>query len=274
MGTPYAEVIGDPIAHSKSPLIHKFWLEKLGIEGEFRATRVRLEELDSYFAARRQDSAWCGCSVTMPLKKAVPSHLHHNLDKQVGAVNCVIPDGNSLVGLNTDVSGVRETLEKRVGKRHPVCLIGTGSAARAAVAGLMLLKVAKLNVVARQHFEGERLLADFRFEGRVFDFDEAESALRDACGVINATPLGMTGFSSMPHPMIEALGGIRPRGFVFDMVYNPLQTDLLSAATRLGLLTIDGLEMLVAQAAEAFGTIFGAIAPREHDPELRKLLTR
>ncbi len=70
MGVPYAEVIGDPIAHSKSPLIHKFWLEKLGIEGDYRATRVTADELPAYFAARRSDPDWRGCNVTMPLKEA------------------------------------------------------------------------------------------------------------------------------------------------------------------------------------------------------------
>ena len=71
MGVPYAEVIGDPIAHSKSPLIHKFWLEKLGIEGDYRAARVRADELADYLEARRADPDWRGCNVTMPHKQAV-----------------------------------------------------------------------------------------------------------------------------------------------------------------------------------------------------------
>ena len=71
MGVPYAEVIGDPIAHSKSPVIHKFWLQQLGMEGDYRRTQVRPEELESYIADRRADPDWRGCNVTMPHKQAI-----------------------------------------------------------------------------------------------------------------------------------------------------------------------------------------------------------
>src|SRR5688500_3616908 len=110
-GRPYAEVIGDPIAHSKSPLIHKFWLEKLGIEGDYRATRITPAELPEYLHVRRRDSDWRGCNVTMPLKTEVTPFLWV-LDRHaqlLGAVNTIIHDEASrLRGHNTDVNGVAE----------------------------------------------------------------------------------------------------------------------------------------------------------------------
>src|ERR1700712_3725048 len=103
---PYAEVIGDPIAHSKSPTIHNFWLDSLGIEAAYRPTLVT--DLKDYFSARRGDPDWRGCNVTAPHKQAVISFLDEA--SPIGAVNCVVRDGDRLIGLNTDVNGIREAL--------------------------------------------------------------------------------------------------------------------------------------------------------------------
>ena len=97
MGIPYAEVIGDPVAHSRSPLIHKFWLERLGIEGDYRATRATAGELPAYLAARRSDPDWRGCNVTMPHKQAILPLLDDVAD-DLRAVNCVLPRSGRLVG--------------------------------------------------------------------------------------------------------------------------------------------------------------------------------
>ena len=139
MGVPYSEVIGDPIAHSKSPLIHKFWLEKLGVEGDYRAVRVIAADLPDYLKCRRADPDWRGCNVTMPLKREVVRHVDEVEPRfsQVGALNLVCRSDNRLVGTNTDVLGILDVLpvEYFISDALPeVCIIGAGGAARALLA--------------------------------------------------------------------------------------------------------------------------------------------
>ena len=113
-GQAYAEVIGDPIAQSKSPAIHGFWLGKLRIDAEYRAAHVRTEGLTDYLRGRRADEAWRGCNVTMPHKQAVMPHLArlHPLAERIGAVNTVLRESDgSLTGYNTDVAGFLEPLQ-------------------------------------------------------------------------------------------------------------------------------------------------------------------
>src|SRR3954468_1436768 len=135
MGVPYAEVIGDPIAHSKSPVIHKFWLEKLGMEGDYRRAQVKTGELESYFESRRNDPDWRGCNVTMPHKSDVASFMD-DVDpsaRRIGAVNTVKRFDQKLVGLNTDWIGLNLALGEHSAAGKDVVLIGAGGAARAAL---------------------------------------------------------------------------------------------------------------------------------------------
>src|SRR5688500_18827405 len=118
-GRPYAEVIGDPIAHSKSPLIHSFWLEKLGIDADYRATLVTADQLGGYFAARGRDPDWRGCNITMPNKIAALQFVHRHRDPSfpVETINIAVPGKGRLEGLNSDTLGVYEPLTKQVGSR-------------------------------------------------------------------------------------------------------------------------------------------------------------
>src|SRR6185295_5762182 len=127
---PYAEVIGDPIAHSKSPAIHNFWLRSLGIDAAYRATRVT--DLNAFFEARRGDPEWRGCNVTAPHKQAVIPFLDEA--SPIGAVNCIVRDGDRLIGLNTDVDGVNEALAGADLGR--IVMIGAGGAAKAVAVAL------------------------------------------------------------------------------------------------------------------------------------------
>ena len=139
MSVPYAEVIGDPVTHSKSPTIHRFWLDRLGIAGDYRARPLAAEGLADYLAERRHDPAWRGCNVTMPHKETVMPLLARiePLARQVGAVNTVVKakDG-ALVGRNTDVAGFLEPLRPRLAENHyfrMARVLGTGGAALLAV---------------------------------------------------------------------------------------------------------------------------------------------
>ncbi len=150
MGIPYAEVIGDPIAHSKSPAIHKFGLEKLGIEADFRAVRITPEGLPAYLASRRLDPDWHGCNLTMPLKTLAADLVDRTTAAagKAGAVNCISPVDRNLIGTNTDMAGIVEALWGLL-SHNSVCLIGAGGAARAAVAALWYKSINDIRIVAR-----------------------------------------------------------------------------------------------------------------------------
>jgi shikimate dehydrogenase len=283
MTRPYAEVIGDPIAQSKSPIIHDFWLGKLGIDAEYRACQVRAGGLADYFAQRRTDSEWRGCNITMPHKRTALAHLDalDPLAERIGAVNTVLPENGALIGYNTDVVGFLEPLAPLLAREHlfrMARVIGAGGAARAIVAALIGEHFVVV-LAARDPAKAQALLGDLdpggehhapalaQFAGPTdFVFDDRAGCL-DL--IVNASPLGMAG-----HPPLNFdFSHIPPGSVIYDIVTDPLETPLLAAARAHGLRAIDGLAMLVGQAAAAFERFFGVHPPREHDAELRALLT-
>lgn len=283
-GRPYAEVIGDPIAQSKSPTIHNFWLGKLVIDAEYRACRVTGDGLADYLTARRADPAWLGCNVTMPHKQAILPLLE-SLDLQaaaVGAVNTVRPaTGDLLTGTNTDVAGFIEPLREELDQTHyfrMARVLGSGGAARAivrALAGAGFVIV----LAGRDPAKAEALLAELDPGGEHHAVDLAHFAMptefafdnREGCCdlIVNASPLGMRGQPPLDFDWSHA----PPGAIAYDIVTDPVETSFLTAAREHGHRTIDGLAMLIGQAAAAFEMFFGQPAPREHDVELRALLT-
>lgn len=276
MTRPYAEVIGDPIAHSKSPRIHTFWLGKLGIDAEYRACHVRPEELADYFARRREDVNWRGCNVTIPHKEAVAGLIEETDAKvfAIGASNTVFraADGR-LAATNTDVDGAAEAIAGVPLAGRNAVVIGAGGAARAAFALLAARDLASVRIVARNAAKASQAAGECGLAAQVVPFVAGSDALAGAALVINATQLGMTGQDAMPGFILDELAQMAPDGLVFDMVYAPLETELLAAARRQGLRTSDGLTMLIGQAATAFERFFGRPAPREFDGDLRAMLT-
>jgi len=276
MTRPYAEVIGDPIAHSKSPLIHNFWLEKLEINAEYRACHVKPGELADYFASRRKDPEWRGCNVTIPHKEKVANLLDSvepNASK-IGAVNTIFTHrDDGLCGINTDVDGVGEALQGLALANRRAVVIGAGGAARSAFAHLEGLGCSAVQVVVRNPHKAEAVLRDFNLTAQFHPIDGASAALEGAALVINATQLGMEGQSSMPRPILDAISSMATDSTVFDMVYAPLHTDLLGTAGKLGFGTVDGLAMLIGQARTAFARFFGEAPSSQYDVELRRLLT-
>lgn len=275
MSMPHAEVIGDPIAHSKSPLIHGFWLKKLGLEAGYDRCRVPSEVLGEYFAARRRDAAWRGCNVTIPHKEAVMPHLDDIEDavRTIGAVNTVFRDpAGSLFGTNTDIDGVADALAGAP-PHGRVVVIGNGGAARAAFAHLARTSREEVRILARDPAKALHVAAQCGLDAQALSFDPNADVLEGAAVVINATQLGMHDQSPMPDWICDQLDRTDPQALVFDMVYAPLETPLLAAARATGRKPADGLVMLVGQAASAFERFFGKAAPREHDAELRAILT-
>ncbi|WP_336985269.1 shikimate dehydrogenase [Altererythrobacter aquiaggeris] len=281
--TPYAHVIGDPIAHSRSPVIHGFWIEKLGLTAHYDKRLVRPDMLADYLAGCAGDPDWRGCNVTMPHKQAILPLLDRidSLAAKVGAVNTVVRgDDGRLAGYNTDVAGFIEPLQDMVRQRHlfrMARVIGAGGAARAIITALA--NEGFVLVVAARDPGKARLLLDeldpagdhhtaplSHFAGVTdFEFDD-----RNGCCdlIINASPLGMAGQAGLKFDLTHA-----PPGSIFyDIVTDPPQTDFLKAARTAGFATIDGYSMLIGQAAAAFELFFGRAAPREFDSELRERL--
>jgi shikimate dehydrogenase len=274
----YAEVIGDPINHSKSPLIHNFWLKKLGIKAEYQACHVQANELPDYFTARRQDAHWRGCNITIPHKERAINLIDQLWPKtpEIGAINTVIKQDGQLLGANTDIEGVIGPISALGESAAPaiqnIAIIGAGGAARAAAAGIhMYFPNWPISFLARRVEQAEAIaqLIDIKSDIRPI----SEQSLRGITLLINASPLGMVGKA----PLELALDQMIDRDIskiVFDMVYAPLETQLLYQAKQAGFATIDGLVMLLSQAAQAFEFIFGQSAPREYDSELRALLIK
>lgn len=269
-GLPYAEVIGDPISHSKSPMIHNHWLDALDIEAEYRKTHVTRDGLAAYFLQRRNDPDWLGCNVTIPHKVAVMDYVDDpgDIRRHIGAMNTIACEtGGPLIGTNTDAGGFLQPLEAMKWSGREAVLIGAGGAALAIGFALAAKGMEHVTVMARDPAKGQALLDHVGLNGRVIGFGDPLPATRL---LINSSPLGMTG----QPPLDLDLSPLAEDATVYDIVYAPLETGLLKAARDRNLATIDGLAMLIGQAALAFEIFFDAVPPREDgDAELRALLT-
>ncbi|OYX38748.1 MULTISPECIES: shikimate dehydrogenase [unclassified Sphingomonas] len=264
----YAEVIGDPIAHSKSPVIHGFWLKALGIDADYRACHVTPETLSAYFADRSADPAWCGCNVTIPHKIAALDHVADpgGVRASIGAINTVARNEQGVVfGTNTDAGGFYAPIAGLDVTGAPIVVIGAGGAARAILFALSRLGVGKVTVLNRNVLKAAALLASFGLKGDALPLG---APLPPAALVVNASALGMKG----QPPLAIDLDPLPDNAVVYDIVYAPLETPLLEAARARGLDTVDGLEMLIGQAALAFEILFGVEPPRDRDDDLRALL--
>lgn len=269
MSVPFAEVIGDPIAHSKSPLIHRFWLDALGIEGDYKPFHVPTDALADYIAGACADADWRGCNVTIPHKVAVMDLVDDpgNVRDTIGAMNTILrqPDG-AVIGTNTDAAGFWAPLAELDLADQPVAVVGAGGAAHAVLFALARVGVGRVTLLNRNPLKAAALLARFGLKGDAVPLD---GPLPPAALLVNASALGMHGQPDYA-PDLSALP---EDALVYDIVYAPLETPLLAAARARGLETVDGLEMLIGQAALAFELFFGAAPPRDRDDALRALLT-
>lgn len=268
MTRPYAEVIGDPIAHSKSPLIHGFWLDALGIDAEYRATHVTPDRLEAYFAERRADAAWRGCNVTIPHKESALEFVEDRggVRQSIGAINCVLREADgALIGTNTDAGGFYAPIAGADWSGAHVAVVGAGGAARAILFALARMEVASVTMLNRNVLKAGALLGAFGLKGEALPLT---APVPPVDLLVNASPLGMTG----QPPLDLDLAQLPDEAVVYDIVYAPLETPLLVQARARGLETVDGLDMLIGQAALAFELFFDAEPPRERDSALRERL--
>jgi shikimate dehydrogenase len=264
----YAEVIGHPISHSKSPLIHRFWLEQLGIVADYKARDVLPENLGAYFDEMASDENWRGCNITIPHKIAALDFVTDPGDVRgsIGAINTVFRgEKGELIGTNTDAAGFYGPIADLPLAGEAAIVVGAGGAARAVLFALAQADIGEVIILARNGLKAAGLLAHFGLKGRVLPLD---AALPDAALLVNASPLGMKG----QEPLDLDLSPLPEHALVYDLVYAPIETSLLKAAKARELETVDGLEMLVGQAAVAFELFFGAAPPHEGEDELRARL--
>ncbi len=260
----FAEVSGDPIAQSLSPAIHQSWLKALGLNFDYRATRVRRAELPAYVESRRADPNWRGCNVTMPLKLDAIMQADDASDRAVaaGAANLLLRKDSGILAGNTDVGAILHLLGPRLQESpdSSITLLGNGGAARAVLVATRMLGHGRVRIQARDLGEAYKLAVEFGLEEEPRRFDVPI----DSAGLVNATPLGMSG-----HPPVAIdIAGMPSAGWLLDMVTAPAETTLIQEARERGLVAIDGLAMLVEQAALSFMLLFDHEAPRELDPQL------
>jgi shikimate dehydrogenase len=270
----FAEVIGDPIAQSKSPIIHKHWIRQLGMKGDYVRSLVAAEELGSFLLGRRADPDWCGCNVTIPHKERIIPLLTV-LDPDaaaIGAVNCVVPRPSGLVGFNTDIDGIAAALDDSALEGRKAGVIGAGGAARALIAYLARRRVGRIAILVRDPKKADRL-RDLAI-GTALEFlplNTAGQGFEGAATIVNASPLGMAGTAEMPAALLEAVSRNAASATVFDMVTTPAQTAFLDMGRANGAKTVDGITMLIGQARRAFELFYDRPAPPP-DQQLRDLL--
>jgi shikimate dehydrogenase len=270
--TRLAGIMGWPVAHSRSPALHNFWIEEHGIDGAYVPLPVRPEQLAEALRALPV-LGFRGCNLTLPHKQMALSIVDRvePLAHRIGAMNTVIvmPDG-TLEGRNTDVFGFRENLRERAPdwtpSAGPAVVLGAGGAARAVVAALIEARVEEIRIANRTPARAEQLADDLAApttRTTVRAWDERDAALRDAGILINTTSLGMAG---EPALKLE-LSQLPPTAVVVDIVYVPLETALLVNARQRGHRIVDGLGMLLHQGRPGFEAWFGS--PVQVTRELR-----
>ena len=257
--TPLAAVIGHPVAHSKSPNVHGYWLRKYGLKGHYIPMDIAPEKLADLLP-RLADLGFVGANVTIPHKEKVMEIADLITDRAtlIGAANTLIfrKDGR-IHADNTDgygfIENIRQAIPNWNPKSGPAVVFGAGGAARAVLASLLDVGVPKIMLTNRTRIRAEKLREDFGHRVQVVEWAQAGNVLEEADLVVNTTSLGMTGKPEMRVP----LDGLRPGAIVNDLVYTPLRTRLLITAEERGCHVVDGLGMLLHQAVPGFERWFG-----------------
>lgn len=270
MAEPRAFVTGFPISHSRSPIIHRYWLKQHALRGNYDAVPVEPKDFAS-FLDRVRKGEFVGGNVTIPHKEQAFAGVdwRDEAAEAIGAVNTLWMDGGKLCGGNTDAYGFAADLDQSApgwDKARTALVIGAGGAARAIVHALMARGFADIRIANRTQARAEDLAAHFGGPVTAHRLEGAADLATDAGLVVNTTSVGMKGEDGAPLDVAH----LPSSAIVSDIVYVPLQTPLLADARRRGLKTVNGLGMLLHQAVPGFERWFG-VRP-EVTPELRALI--
>jgi shikimate dehydrogenase len=259
-------VIGWPVEHSRSPLIHRYWLKQYGIDGAYEKEAVRPEDLARFLAALK-DHGYAGANVTLPHKEAALrlAAVADEAARAIGAANTLWLDGaGRLNASNTDAYGFVTNLNAEAPDwnegRRPVMVLGAGGAARAILHGLLAEGAGRILLANRTRGRAEALAGPFGAAVTVIDWRGWDRRLAGCGLLVNATSLGMAGKDRLDLDLTS----LPADAVVADIVYTPLETELLAAASARGNATVDGLGMLLYQAVPGFERWFGvrpAITP-------------
>lgn len=269
-GLRRACIMGHPVAQSRSPMLHGYWLKKLNVEGAYERADVPPENFSAFFRDL-PGHGFVGGNITKPHKEAAFRLVdrREGAAETIGAVNTVWFENGSLVGGNTDYLGYLAHADDQApgwdNAGGLAVVLGAGGAARAVVYGLRErgLDIALIN---RTRPRAEELAKHFAPQARVYDFAELPRLMGDAVLLTNTSALGALG-----QPPLEIdLTPLKDTAVVYDINYVPLETDLIKAAAARGLRTVDGLGMLLHQAVPAFAKWFGVVP--KVTAELRALL--
>jgi shikimate dehydrogenase len=264
-----AGVMGDPVMHSRSPILHNYWFRHYGFAGTYVLLAIKPAGLDRALRALPA-LGFAGCNLTIPHKEAAMASMDHvdPVARRIGAMNCVVvgPDGQ-LSGFNNDGYGYIESIrEEHPGWRAdagPVVVIGAGGGARAVVSALCDAGAPELRLINRTQARAERLAAEYGAPVRAYPWQDREAALSDAAMLVNTTSLGMGG-----QPALDlVLDQLPAHALVSDIIYIPKETPLLAQARLRGNPTSNGLGMLIHQARPAFKAWSGILPAVT--PELR-----
>lgn len=263
-------VMGHPVAHSRSPMIHNYWLKQLGIAGSYELKDLTPEEFPA-FVGDLAGNGYVGGNVTVPHKEAAFRAVaaRDAAAEAVGAVNTLWLENGRLMGGNSDTHGFIANLDDRApGWNVPGCravVLGAGGAGRSAVYALRQRGV-EVHLVNRTAARAEELARRFAPGVQAHGFDELARLLPQADLLVNCTSLGLAGKA----PLEIDLAPLKARAVVYDVIYVPLETALLAAARKRGHRTVDGLGMLLQQAGFGFRKWFGG--DPQVTPELRAML--
>jgi len=257
---PRAAVIGWPIAHSLSPAIHGYWLSRYGLAGRYEKLAVKPGDLAATLA-NLKGLGYVGANITIPHKTAALEAVDRVTDpaRRIGAVNTLYYEDERLVGDNSDAAGFIENLTRHattwVPGAGPAAVLGAGGAARAVVVALLDAGVPGLLLLNRTRGRAEELAAVFGSKVTVGDWERRDAALEGMALLVNTTALGMAG----QPPLDLDLRALPLSAVVNDIVYRPLETELLAAARVRGNPAVDGLGMLLYQARLGFERWFGRL---------------
>ena len=258
LGHPLAGVIGHPIGHSRSPRLHRHWLARHGLPGDYVALGVREGDLEEVLGVLPK-VGFRGVNVTIPHKIAALEIADEATEqaRRIGAANLLVFEGGRILADNTDGEGFLNSLRQGapgwVPERGPATVLGAGGAARAVVVALLEAGVPEILLTNRTKATAEALAEEFGERIRVVDWLQAGNAIEEGALVVNTTSLGMAGKAELRVP----LDGLRRGQVVTDLVYSPLETRLLREARGAGAVAVDGLGMLLHQAVPAFERWFG-----------------
>lgn len=257
-----AGVMGWPVMHSRSPLMHNYWMERQGVAGAYVFLEIEPDRLAAALRALRPLN-FAGCNLTIPHKLEAMAVVDEvdDVAKKIGAISCVVVrEDGTLFGTNNDWLGFLGNLkEEQPGWRAdagPVTVIGAGGGGRAVCYGLLQEGVSEIRLVNRTRARAERLAEDLGGPIRVIPWEERHDSLAGATMAVNVTSQGMVGESALD----LRLDGLPRSALAYDIIYTPLETPFLAAARRRGNRTINGLGMLIHQGPPAWKLWFG-LAP-------------